>query len=727
MEHRLITGGFEYLPFARSCIQKLKNTGLTYASQTYEIDGVNINVRIANGQEFIRIDGGLCSIPMDSGVMDVINLGLANVARYYPGVLHEAGDSSAYNAQFTTINSKGYKTNPSKANDGQLSGVLSAGSKFRGAIPDIAYSFYPHLNAVTPATDPPTKEPSTSDDLLLTKKVCGVYCPASVFTGKCRQYVQAMYGQPLYDKYGQGDNPQAPLSVEIGIPALLVAGYSVNGSDAGSVWLNTSCGVKLDENGKHWLFRVSMEGIVTYPLIASPCGEKLRKFLKATNNTLNATSKEHLEAYILSTCRPDVAKAQFFDLSAFLAEAGLYSMGFGWHWNWDGTRADLVKNNVWEQDVLNAAMESWHYTITVTQAVAEDGTSTFSFAGANPGGKVRWAVTRGLVAISEPIHLTQTLIKTTPKYTDLFVHPKAPFYAFYQRNNLILCTVETTYTEPHTEYTTSHNGDTLAGWGTRYYSQGDRSEWWEKRNYSSYYKFIIDIPGMGSVDVHRAKAYTKDRAEVKDKTRTGPAVSAEGSIGFNTISTPLGTISGWMHAGMHYPLAWTVNVASGNGAIVGNAAIVIPMHDAEAIHRSFGSSDTSTFTVTEEQQSGYMPWDYGYRVWPTSDTSGPYEDYIWWTTGGYQSSMTGYFPISTFTDTDLTSTGDESLLYSRSVTPIVFGSAIHDLMDTNLEETLDPFRTITSADGKAVYVLSHLTPPIGIADEIAQPVFVGWV
>lgn len=57
MEHKLITGGHEFLPFARSCITKLKKLGLPYADQSYEVGGVSIKVRIEPGHEYIRIDG----------------------------------------------------------------------------------------------------------------------------------------------------------------------------------------------------------------------------------------------------------------------------------------------------------------------------------------------------------------------------------------------------------------------------------------------------------------------------------------------------------------------------------------------------------------------------------------------------------------------------------------------------------------------------------------------
>ena len=60
MEHKLITGGEQYLPFARSRIEALKATGLKYASQQFEIDGASIKVRIEPGHEYITLtkEGG---------------------------------------------------------------------------------------------------------------------------------------------------------------------------------------------------------------------------------------------------------------------------------------------------------------------------------------------------------------------------------------------------------------------------------------------------------------------------------------------------------------------------------------------------------------------------------------------------------------------------------------------------------------------------------------------
>lgn len=59
MEHRLILGGEHLLPFARSCITKLRKLGLPYAEQSYEVDGVSVKVSIAPGYEYIRLEGSV--------------------------------------------------------------------------------------------------------------------------------------------------------------------------------------------------------------------------------------------------------------------------------------------------------------------------------------------------------------------------------------------------------------------------------------------------------------------------------------------------------------------------------------------------------------------------------------------------------------------------------------------------------------------------------------------
>lgn len=57
MEHKIIRGGGEYLPFARSCVAKLKKLGIGYASMSYIVGGATVKVRIVPGHEYIEITG----------------------------------------------------------------------------------------------------------------------------------------------------------------------------------------------------------------------------------------------------------------------------------------------------------------------------------------------------------------------------------------------------------------------------------------------------------------------------------------------------------------------------------------------------------------------------------------------------------------------------------------------------------------------------------------------
>lgn len=58
IEHKLVSGGEQYLPFARSRVKALRATGMAYASQQFVIDGFTVSVRIQPGHDHIRISGG---------------------------------------------------------------------------------------------------------------------------------------------------------------------------------------------------------------------------------------------------------------------------------------------------------------------------------------------------------------------------------------------------------------------------------------------------------------------------------------------------------------------------------------------------------------------------------------------------------------------------------------------------------------------------------------------
>jgi len=57
MEHVVVRGGEQWLPFARHRVAILKALGLPYAVQVYEVEHATITVRVVPGYEYIRIDG----------------------------------------------------------------------------------------------------------------------------------------------------------------------------------------------------------------------------------------------------------------------------------------------------------------------------------------------------------------------------------------------------------------------------------------------------------------------------------------------------------------------------------------------------------------------------------------------------------------------------------------------------------------------------------------------
>lgn len=59
MEHKLVQGGEQYLPFARSRVKALRATGLQYASQRFDMGDALVEVKIALAHEYITISGGV--------------------------------------------------------------------------------------------------------------------------------------------------------------------------------------------------------------------------------------------------------------------------------------------------------------------------------------------------------------------------------------------------------------------------------------------------------------------------------------------------------------------------------------------------------------------------------------------------------------------------------------------------------------------------------------------
>lgn len=455
MEHKLLLGGGEHwLAFARSKIKAVRAAGVAYATQRYEMpDGAEVTIRVVGEQEYIYIDGANSVLLMDSGLVDVRALGIMRPERYLPGTLNETNYVAGYNAPFVPRIGYGgaYKDmrwNLPAIPAHQMSGRVSyPGPRFVGHVPvdkQDAMSFAPLKEKVAPAT---TYTYAAADDFLYEKKLMVVGCPASVFTGRCRLYVQAMYGRPTYIYTGEHDGKLMSTGRVFTVvqetsaaPAMWIPAYVapddfdvVNGVKVfrtyPEIMIDTGTGVYFDPaTGGHWITTIGGSSqVTTYPLKAPASVEALRKFLIQ----LAPEDAERLETYILAQCLPDVKNKKVIGTNPF----GRYSMGYGWHWNWDGLEAVIIENEQYSAtpaDDTSYVMRSSYRKLTLTPGVSV----TFQTL----EDKVVWGVPRVQWCITEPDFLRGVQVKTTPQRGHVQICD-APFYAFYSRNELKVCRI----------------------------------------------------------------------------------------------------------------------------------------------------------------------------------------------------------------------------------------------------------------------------------------------
>lgn len=450
MEHRLIqvNGGERLLPFARARIKELRAAGLTYASQKYLVNGVRVWVKIVSEIDYIYIDGGAAPVDLDSGVVALDSNNL-----YGPGVLWECAGVKDYQAPFVPKGDGLWRANPSKEPSDQVAGRFAP---FKGLVPAdglIAHSFKPQE---IPDTDNPGKfKPDPADDALMMKSFAVRNVPASVFTGRCRLFVQAMYGTWLHPDRKTTHQISGAMYGNYGAPYLKLGNYKAGGDKTEypqDLDLTTSRGVYLDPvQGKHWLIEApnSNDQVSFYPLVSTPEREALRPYLRADHiPPLTEEARIHLEAYILSMALPDRSKVQRVTTAALPYSDA--SMGYGWHWNWTGDTAVLVKNTGFYQGHTAGgeayAMQSQVWTLSIT--ASHDTRPDFIqktppvFSAAMAVSSLRpWYAMRGLWEFTNPDFSTQGQDKMLPLVSTPFECYKVPFYAYYEKDVLKLCTI----------------------------------------------------------------------------------------------------------------------------------------------------------------------------------------------------------------------------------------------------------------------------------------------
>lgn len=581
----------------------MRATGLSELSNKYVFPDGQVEVRISGEHEYIRLTGGSCSMSMDSGVVD---LGVATgQLSYLSGNLYESQRVKTYNLPFLpTSPVSSWRRREDKSGPGQVSGTVSVtkSGAFSGKVPysgaiaeSFAAKFIPDTSSVPPGPD--IRDPQ--NETLIAKKNAIRYCPPSVFTGRCRLWVQAMFGRPLFT--GAGDaNPFPYLNWQIGsssTPSLKVKAFKKAADTATyeDIDITTNTGVWLDKvTGKHWFLAVAYGYIDIMPLVSSSsCAESMRKFIATesgdSNGTLlNVEDRDHLEAFILATSRPESKEVVRVTLNLDVAT---YSMGYGWHWNWDGTCADIVVNSGFSQSDTGinppTAMRSTHYRVTPTYAGG-----IWSALVSVMEGPTDWTLDRTHWVVLEPNWAGGGSTKVNKKYTDLF-DCDAPFYAFYRKNDLKICranvlgVAEGVTRTALPDYFTGGAPFTSVDAYTIGLLGGSCQDWYS----SNYHKAKITVGEYVTPDLYKSHSRSGHFTEASEKTRVGNTWSSGSTYGWGPSWTcesgyPPYVVeykSGFRYGNQNATLEWIFRDGDNTASFGSVSALVVPKFDAEAV------------------------------------------------------------------------------------------------------------------------------------------------
>jgi len=401
-----------YVGLGKTLLQTLIGTlaGQHSGEQNHRInDNVEIRCKFVGNQRFVHIKAGGCQAYLDSGVVDLGSIAPENPMRYDNGLLY-------YSDTLAT---------------------LAADKKLLGLIRPPKTKSEPVVSGQPTAAFRVSAEADGSRDsgklaAMYLKKIAAAQVPPSIFTGKMRLYVQSLYGASLA-QFKDFSPSLTPISA---------APWIVYSKGDFTLNLTTNTGIYTSEDHKYFLVTLDgVEQIRITKLTAPPCIDALRSLID-NENTLPA-DKERIEAYILSQSKPDRNVSFLLDAPH---QSG-WAMGYGWHFNWSGTAADIVR-----ADIISAApsggykYSSTHYRMTwARNAAVED--LPDSTAAENEQrrwsinveqiieGPVDWKVNKWVEVIAYP-EWSEPVLSIFGALLGNTINSDAPFYCFYKRDEL---------------------------------------------------------------------------------------------------------------------------------------------------------------------------------------------------------------------------------------------------------------------------------------------------
>lgn len=319
------------------------------------VEGVYIRVDTRPNRIHIKVaqDG----IYLESGFLDLLSSGQCAENTYLPAILRFNSVVSTYMAtlQYPLQGKLQFKQFDPP--------LLFGGEKLINGQDSLSVGCAGKLDSITLA-DPCSATYSNGGYCdpakILMKKKCQALIPSSLYSGKMRLFVQALYGSKRDDYSCEWSRPGFDYTLKLN-------GHSLSG------FSNGNSGIVTTEDYQYFLFQVGTEGLVYYPLQLEDSVAPLKQYLIDNPSALDET-KRKIEAYILSTATLEELNLDTGISVPFTATVGVTLANCGWAWSWDGIQADVIKH---EPNNTTQNYTARHYRLTITPTLT-DGIWSFS-------------------------------------------------------------------------------------------------------------------------------------------------------------------------------------------------------------------------------------------------------------------------------------------------------------------------------------------------------------
>lgn len=199
---------------------------------------------------------------------------------------------------------------------------------------------------------------------MLEKRRSMQLCPASMFSGKMRLYMQARYGALL----------RTTMDIESADYGVKVDGITLG--NLGGV----GCGIYTTADNKYRLLRVVGDTVYVFKILPIDGYEiEVKKLTTRLNKGVDAAEREKIEAYIFAHSKIEPITNPAVQVFAGALPV-VNPITYGWSFNWSGQKADIISHEV-VGDGGNAKFHSTHYRLTINHSyLAGEDVWLFSYA-----------------------------------------------------------------------------------------------------------------------------------------------------------------------------------------------------------------------------------------------------------------------------------------------------------------------------------------------------------